>query len=291
VFRMKLKTIGLAIFTSFVALASAAQDRHDHSKPPRDDPAVQRVEPFQLFDNLYYVGADWVAAWVLETDDGLILIDSLYDELVPLIEEGLAKLDLDPRDIKYVLVTHAHFDHAGGAKYFQEKYGATVAMVEQDWQLAAGKADFREYPRPEKQLVVYDGDSLTLGDTSVFFYHTPGHTWGTLSMQFTVFDQGESHQAFVMGGAGLNFSGIERIQTYINSLERIRQLEGIEVNVPNHAGSGKVFERAQMLATRKAGQPHSFVDPAAFYSWIDQLILKGRERLAEEQSAAAAGTR
>jgi metallo-beta-lactamase class B len=278
-----------ALSLCLMAAGSAvAQHAHDHGSesrelPPRDDPAVQHVAPFQVFDNLYYVGADWVAAWLLKTSDGLILIDSLYGELLPLIEEGIVELGFDPADIRYVLVTHAHFDHAGGAKRFQDKYGATVGMVEEDWQLAAGKPDFRAYPRPQKQMVIKDGDKLTLGDTTVTFYHTPGHTLGVTSMQFTVYDQGRPHQAFVMGGAGLNFRGKARVQAYTDSLERIKGMQGIEVNISNHASSGDVFERAKALDARQPGQAHPFVDPAAFQDWLEQLLSNGRKQLAQEQ--------
>lgn len=282
---MKAKIFPLAFLLTVLTGTTIAQEGHDHSLPPRDDPAVQGVEAFQVFDNLYYVGADWVAAWVLETSEGLILIDSLYDELVPLIEDGMTDLGLDPADIKYLLVTHGHFDHVGGAKHFQDRYSATVAMVQEDWDMVAGEPEYRAYPRPKKQQVVQDGDTLSLGDTTLSFYKTPGHTLGVMSMQFTVRDGGESHQAFMLGGAGLNFSGVERTQTYIDSIERIKRLEGIEVNIPNHAGSGEVFERRKALAAREAGDAHPFVDPAAFQGWLAQLLENARVKLAEERAA------
>lgn len=275
------RVFGLALALGLaVSVAAIAQDGHDHSKPaPIDDPAVQRVAPFQVFDNLYYVGAQWVAAWVLKTSEGLILIDALYGDLLPFIEEGIEDLGMDPADIKYVLVTHAHFDHAGGARYFQDKYGARVAMMEADWDLAAGKPDFREYPRPMRDVVLKDGDTLSLGDTTITFYHTPGHTLGVSSMQFTVYDQGEPYEAFVMGGAGLNFKGKQRIESYVKSLERIKGFDDIQVNVSNHASSGDVFARAKALQNRKRGEPHPFVDPAAFQSWIATLIANGKQAL------------
>ena len=96
--------------------------------------------PFKIFDNLYYVGIDWVAAYVLETSEGLILIDSLYGKWINPMLANIAKLGLDPNDIKYVLVTHGHFDHHGGAAVVQQRYGAKVVMTEDDWLLAETEA-------------------------------------------------------------------------------------------------------------------------------------------------------
>ena len=78
-----------------------------------DDPEAQRVAPFKVFDNLYYVGAKWVSAWLLETDQGLILFDALYDELTDLVIESIRELGFDPNDIRYLIVSHAHYDHIG----------------------------------------------------------------------------------------------------------------------------------------------------------------------------------
>jgi len=86
----------------------------------RDDPVAQRVEPFQIFDNLYYVGIDWLSSYLLVTTDGLILIGSLYGDFIDNVIDGIRAVGFDPSDLKYVLVTHGHFDHVGGAARFQE---------------------------------------------------------------------------------------------------------------------------------------------------------------------------
>jgi metallo-beta-lactamase class B len=91
--------------------------------------------PGKAFDNLYFVGADWVSAWAIKTSDGIILIDALNNqvEAAALIEGGMRKLGLDPAQIRYVVVTHGHGDHYGGAPYLAQKYGARVVMSEADW--------------------------------------------------------------------------------------------------------------------------------------------------------------
>lgn len=252
----------------------------------RDDPEAQYVEPFQVFDNLYYIGARWVSSWLLVTDQGLIVFDALYGELTDMAIENIRTLGFDPNDIRYLIVTHAHFDHVGGANRFQRDFGSVVMMTEQDWQMTTEPAVYREYPTPIRHLSAADGATLNLGRTQLRFMNTPGHTPGVLSTLFTVYDDGFPHTAFMFGGVGLNFEGVERTESYINSVQRIQRLEGIEVNVPNHAGSGEVFKRYEALQNREEGEPHPFVDPEGWNAWLAELLVNAEAKLAEEQAAA-----
>lgn len=252
----------------------------------QDDPLLQRVEPFQVFDNLYYVGAKWVSAWVLETSQGLILFDTLYDGLVDIVIDGIREVGLDPDDIRYVVVSHAHFDHIGGAKRIQDDFNSVVLMTEEDWQISEGEPIYRPYPRPRRQFSIGDGDTLNLGDTRLQFFKTPGHTTGVLSTLFTVRDNGLPHTAFMFGGVGLNFTGVERTQMYIDSVNRIKTIPNIEVNIPNHEGSGEVFARYEQLQQRKSGDPHSFVDPDGFKAWLDELLVNAEMKMQQEQASS-----
>ena len=251
----------------------------------QDDPALQRVAPFQVFDNLYYVGAKWVAAWVLETDQGLILFDTLYGDLTDIIIDGIRELGMDPNDIRYVVVTHAHFDHIGGAKRMQDEFGAVVLMTEEDWQLVEEGPVYRDYPKPSRHLLITDNGTVTLGRTMLQFMKTPGHTTGVASTRFTVYDKGIPLQAFMFGGVGLNFEGVERTEMYIESVKRLQRMGDIEVNIPNHANSGDVFARAEKLKVRGENDPHPFVDPDSFKAWLDQLLLMAETKLLQEKAA------
>ena len=251
-----------------------------------NDPKIQRREPFKIFDNLYYVGTGWVSAYLLVTSDGLIVIDSLYGPFVDDVAAGVRKLGFDPKQIRYVLVTHGHFDHAGGAKRIQEVTGARVGMTEADWKLAEGSPRVGPigFPIPRRDLVVQDGDTIKLGDTSLEAFVTPGHTPGVLSLLFRVRDGERAHTAFTFGGVGLNFTGVGRTEQYLASVRRIRGMRGLEVNVPNHPGSGMVFERAQRLKERKAGEPHPFVAPEDYQAWLKELEAAAEKKLAEEKA-------
>ena len=248
------------------------------------DADLQRVEPFQVFDNLYYVGAKWVAAWVLETDQGLILFDSLYGELTDIAIDGMRDLGMDPDDVRYLIVSHAHFDHIGGARRMQDEFGAVVVMTEEDWQMTEEPAIYREYPKPIRHLTATHGGTLNLGRDKLTFMKTPGHTPGVLSTSFTVYDKGYPHAAVLFGGAGLNFDGVERTQSYIDSIAFLQSLPGVEVNIPNHADSAEVFERAEALLERKPDAPHPFVDPEGWTAWLGELMSAAQEKMREEQA-------
>jgi metallo-beta-lactamase class B len=251
-----------------------------------DDPEIQRVAPFQVFDNLYYVGARWVSAWLLVTEEGLILFDTLYGDLTDITIDSIRELGFDPDDIRYVIVSHAHYDHIGGAKRMQDEFGAVVMMTETDWRMTEEPPVFREYPKPRRHLSVANGSTLNLGRTRLSFFETPGHTEGVLSTRFTVYDKGYPHVAFMFGGVGLNFSGVERTETYISSVKRLQSMNDVEVNIPNHPDSGDVFARYEMLKERKDGDPHPFVDPESFTAWLQQLLVMAEAKLVEEQAAA-----
>ena len=243
----------------------------------------ERVAPFKVFDNLYYVGVKKISAWLLESDQGLILFDSLYGDLTGLAIESIRELGFDPDDIRYVIVSHAHRDHIGGARRLQEEFGSVVMMTEADWSIAAEPAIPEDYPKPIRHLSASDGSTLNLGRTRLRFFQTPGETPGVLSTRFTVYDNGYPHEAFLFGGADLNFAGIQQTELYINSVERLMQLEGIEVNIPNHPEFGEVFERYEILLEREDGDFHPFVDPESWDAWLEILMLNAKAKLERER--------
>lgn len=254
----------------------------------------QAIAPFRVFDNLSFIGLGWVSMWVIETSEGLILVDTLYGDWGEHGVDGLRALGLDPADIKIVLATHGHFDHAGAIAHFKQEYGAQIGMTEADWELSEQPAtDPRfAYETTPRDLVLADGDVVTLGDTSITVRVTPGHTEGVLSLDFEVRDGDARHRAFTFGGVGLNFDGVPRTESYLDSVARIRawhEEQPIEVNVPNHPTVGDVLGRRDRLAERGEGDPHPFVDPEGYSAWLDEIEAAAEEKLAEEQALASGG--
>ena len=219
--------------------------------------------PGKAFDNLYFVGADWVSAWALQTSDGIILIDALNTqvEAAALIEGGMRKLGLDPAQIKYIVVTHGHGDHYGGVPYLARKYGARVVMSELDWTMTETRLEFATPiwgappQRGARDLSVKDGDRLTLGDTTVALYLTPGHTLGTISPVFDVRSGGQTHRALLWGGTSFNFGkDLPRLGGYIDATRRMSAVvsaQKIDVLVSNHSGFDG--SQAKLAALRQPG--------------------------------------
>jgi metallo-beta-lactamase class B len=148
------------------------------------------AEPVKAFDNLYFVGQSEYSVWALTTSEGIILLDAIFDYSVEdEVDGGLKKLGLDPTKVKYAIVSHAHPDHYAGAKFLQDRYGARVIMSTADWDVL----DRANGTKPKRDMVATDGQKLTLGDTTVTMYVTPGHTPGTISSVFPVKDNGRTH--------------------------------------------------------------------------------------------------
>jgi metallo-beta-lactamase class B len=254
---------------------------------PRNDLSVMAREPFQIFDNLYFVGIGEVASYVIETSDGLILIDTLWDldGFTEYLLGNIRQVGLDPMDIKYVLILQGHRDHYGGAPALQEIIDAQFGTAEEDRKMMV--ADFGEYA-PRIDFIIEEGDSLTLGDTTLDFEITPGHTPGTTSIRFSVFDNGTEHLAYFHGGSALRTDEPEAIRVFLEDLERIEQIPGIEVQIINHfdihaTGAPNLFDRAALLANRQSGEPHPWVAPDDFHRWLDELIADTRQQLEQAQ--------
>ncbi|MDA1183765.1 MAG: MBL fold metallo-hydrolase [Acidobacteria bacterium] len=243
----------------------------------------QKVPPIKVFDNLYYVGPGAVSVWLVPTSDGLILIDTAQEPYVDHVIDSIRKAGFDPADIKYILITQGHLDHFGGAGKIQALSGARVATLEEDWTLIEEAYQAPARPgRPlgvpvKRDLVLHEGDTVTLGTTALTVYKLPGHTPGSPSFEFTVYDDGTPYSAFVFGGPGQR-NGVEGGTQFLESLRRLKTEFG-DIDVPVHVHSylrtypydsgGTVFEPAAKLAERKAGDPHPFVDNAQWRRWLD----------------------
>lgn len=228
-------------------------------QPGPPDRSTWHVEPVKVFDNLYFFGQSEYAVWAITTSDGIIVLDTIFDYSVEdEVVDGMKKLGLDPAKIKYAVVSHPHPDHDGGARYLQEHFGTRVIMSPADWDVL----DKRTVgTKPKRDIEAADGQKVTLGDTTITLYITPGHTPGTLSTVFTVKDNGTPHIAALWGGAGLN-ADVESVQTYIRSAERFSDIvkkAGADVILANHTDWDRSKINLPMLANRTPGMANPYI--------------------------------
>ena len=228
------------------------------------------LEPMQVMDELYFLGNYWTSAWAVKTSKGILIIDALDndEEATTYIEGGLKKLKLDPADIKYVIISHAHGDHYGGANYLKKKFKPRIVMSDIDWKvLEDPKFERPKNPLfgepPKRDMTAKDGDTIRLGDTLFKLYVIPGHTLGTLATVFSVHDKGKAHRAVAWGGTAYNFGPLpDRLQLYADTTEKYRDImktEKADVLLSNHVSFDNAVAKMGTLKERKPDQQNPFV--------------------------------
>src|ERR1700730_5404183 len=251
------------------------------------DLSVFHAEPVKVFDNIYFVGEKEYSAWAVTTSEGIILVDTIWDySVADEIVGGLKKLGFDPAQIKYAVVTHGHRDHVGGAKYLQDHFDTRIILSAADWDLVEKSP--RVTVKPKRDMVATDGQKLTLGDTTLTLYLTPGHTLGTVSVLIPVKDNGKPHLVAEWGGTGFNFEhSRERFQTYVASAERFGEnvgQSGDDVLIANHTNLDGSKAKLPALALRKPGEENPWVmGNAAVRGYVEVAEECARGRLLREK--------
>lgn len=260
----------------------------------------QVTPPVPAFDQLVYLGTNVVGSWALKTSAGIIQFDTLdnAEEAKDIIVGGLRKIGWDPAQIKYVVVTHGHFDHYGGARYLQETFHAHVLASPADWQMMEHPPRMRPPgmsappPPPKHDMDVRDGEKLTLGNTTVTLYITPGHTPGTISALIPVTWHGQPHLLSFYGGTGAPASlgptpYAGGLLEYEKSLARFTKLgidAGVDGVISNHPVSDDTPQKVAVLMSRGRNGPNPWIVGKATYriymgAWIEavQAITAYRE--------------
>lgn len=259
--------VDLCDLSKRLIIAGRRESDPERARPER--PPQLPLPPMQVFDNLFFVGNRQVSAWLLGTAEGYILIDAMNNDSQSkeVVEAGIISLGLDSKKIKYLLVTHGHGDHYGGQNYIATTYGARVAMSDADWTLLEDPAQRIESPRwgprPLREIIVKDGETLSISDTDILIQETPGHTPGTISLIFQVFDNGTPHMAALWGGTGFNFGPDNvRLRQYAESAARFGEIayqQGVDVFLSNHPNRDSSIEKMARLNQRAPEDPHPFV--------------------------------
>jgi metallo-beta-lactamase class B len=235
--------------------------------PATPDRAGWYASPYKVFDNLYWLGTRQHSSWALRTSAGLILIDTNFAWATqPEIIDGLTKLGLNPSDLKYVIISHAHGDHDQGAAELQSKYGAKVVMGAADWESTLQRPATAAGGVPKRDIsVAAEGTKITLGDTTVTIVSTPGHTPGTLSYVFPVKDSGRTVMVAYSGGTLTGAFGTDasRWDEYIASQKKIAKAAadaGASVILSNHSEYDNAYTKARLAGLkREVGEDNPFI--------------------------------
>jgi metallo-beta-lactamase class B len=253
------------------------------------------TEPFRVIGNIYYVGTEGLAVYLIRTSQGLILVDSAMPQSTGLIKDSIARLGFKVGDIKYILNTHAHIDHTGGFAEIKKESGAQLVAGARDRPLLEGgyypgeeKSAELAFPPVKVDRPVEDGDKVTLGDVTLIAHATPGHSPGCTSWETTVKDgdQERSVLFFCSGTVALNrlvgtptYPGIA--DDYRATYTKVKTMTPDVLLAPHPEMYGMEEKRAQM----REGAPNPFVKPGELASYIATLQEQFEAQLAKQTEA------
>jgi len=248
-----------------------ADEGHFFCEAPRaNSPSDPPIEPTKIFDDVYVIGDQGTVAYIIQTSQGLLMIDSLspgdtQTKLLP----GFQKLGLDPAMVKIIVVGHGHADHFGGAPYFQEHFGSKIYISEADWKLmesppARGGRGGPPAALPKHDQVLAEGHPVALGDFKLTPYAVPGHTPGSMGFIFPVKDKGKARIAAMYAGTILTpgFVSDEGLAQYSKSVPHFAEetkKAKVEVELQNHPLMDPIQPKLDKLKTGLSGEPNPFV--------------------------------
>lgn len=238
------------------------------------------VKPFKIFGNLYFVGTEPASTHLIDTGDGLILIDTGYQHSLYLVLNNIWELGFSPYDIKYLVHTHGHIDHIGGTAALVKLTGAKTFIGEADKDYVNGRLDLT-YAKElnmtfsetfEADVLLNDGDIIKLGNTQILCVATPGHTPGAMSFFFDVTDGTETFRAGLHGGMGINTMAAAFLDKYglsyscrddfLKAMDRLNE-EKVDIFLGNHMQHNHTLERREKVL---AGDKYAFVNKT---EWVE----------------------
>ncbi len=267
---------------------SNASERADWNRP---------VTPFRIIGNVYYVGASGVSSFLIASSQGLILLDGGLSETAPLIQKNVATLGFHMKDVRYLLNSHAHYDHCGGLAELKHASGAQMIASQPDaqtlstgHQLSYGKGQSdTHFPPVAVDRIVGDGEVVQLGEIRLTAHLTPGHTKGCTTWSMPVADQGRRFQVVFYCSttvAGNDLVGNRKypqiVADYEHSFAELRAMP-CDVFLAPHPG---FFHMQEKRAQMQAGKRNAFVDPAELRQFVDDSQRAFRQELARQQGAA-----
>lgn len=235
--------------------------------------------PHKVIGNVYYVGTNYLSSYLITTREGNILINSSYQESVPVIRAAIEKLGFKFADTKILLISHAHDDHCAGSALVKKLTGAKYMVMEPDVPVVeSGGAEDFQYPSryaPAKvDRVLHDGDTVVLGEAKLTAHLTPGHTKGCTTWTLKVPDGGKTYDVVIVGSPNVN-PGYWLVNNpkypniaadYARGFRTLASLH-CDVFLGAHGAYYGMEEKYKKLA---AGGPNPFIDPAGYRAYITE---------------------
>jgi len=287
----------IAALVALVSLTVAGE-----AQTPRDLLAAMKVkwntptEPFKMIGNVYYVGTDGLASYLITSPQGHILVDTVMPESTAQIKASIEKLGFKVSDIKYLLNTHAHIDHTGGLAEMKQASGAQLVAGEADKPLLEGgyypgaqEETALAFPPVKVDRTVREGDTVTSGDVALTAHETPGHSPGCTSWTFMVKDGDASRSVLIFCSAtvALNrlvpnptYPGI--VEDYRKTFARAKEMKPDVLLAPHP----EMYDMPAKRAKIADGTPNPFVNPGEFNAYAAKLEKAFEDSLAKQTAAA-----
>jgi len=272
------------------------------AQTPRDLLAAMKVkwntptEPFKMIGNVYYVGTDGLASYLITSPQGHILVDTVMPESTAQIKASIEKLGFKIGDIKYLLNTHAHIDHTGGLAEMKQASGAQLVAGEADKPLLEGgyypgaqEETALAFPPVKVDRTVREGDTVTVGDVTLTAHETPGHSPGCTSWTFTVKDGDASRSVLIFCSATVALNRLVPNPTYLGIVDdyrktfaRAKEMKPDVLLAPHP----EMYNMPEKRAKIADGAPNPFVSPGEFNAYAAKLEKAFEDSLAKQTAAA-----
>lgn len=273
------KLIALAaLAVIFCAIPFAAAQKQPHFGTPA---WTRAFPPFRIAGNLYYVGSEDLAAYLIVTPQGSILINSNLESSVPQIRKSVETLGFKFSDVKILLISHAHFDHCAGSAEVIKETGAKYYVMDADVSVveSGGKSDFEyarradmHFPPTHVDRRLHDGDTVSLGGTTLTAHLTAGHTKGTTTWTLNEPEGDRTLHVVIVGSPNVN-EGYKLVnneayptitEDYKHGFQVLKTLP-CEIFLGAHGGYFRLTEKYQLW---KSGEKDAFIDPKGYKAWI-----------------------
>jgi len=258
------------------------------------------VEPFQIFGNLYFVGTIPASTHLIDTGDGLIIIDPGYPQSLYLVIDNIYRLGFQVKDIKYIVCTHGHYDHLGAARALSELTGAKTFLGKEDVTYANGTVDLTwakklnavYHEAFEPDVLLSHNDTIQLGNAEILCKSAPGHTPGTMAFFFDVTDGTQTLRAAMHGGVGRNSMKKEYLdenhisyeirEKFIPAIDAIID-EPVDILLGNHVGNNDTIGKSRI----KTDTYNPFIDASAWKAFLTLTKEKFYQMMEEEKNETA----